>query len=101
MAHLRLFLSHRGTKSLRFPDHDFPVMRTCTAPAPQGRALSECPVFGHEERFPPTRPSAGFEFRKVTIAGMRRNRRDAPTAAARFFGKSRVRRLLCGLSLPE
>jgi hypothetical protein len=33
---------------------------------------------GHEERFPPTRLSAGYGFRKETIAGMRRNGRDAP-----------------------
>jgi Cupin domain len=32
---------------------------------------------GHEERFPPTRLSAGCGFRKETIAGMRRNGRDA------------------------
>jgi hypothetical protein len=32
---------------------------------------------GHEERFPPTRLSAGYGFRKETIAGMRRNGRDA------------------------
>jgi hypothetical protein len=37
---------------------------------------------GHEERFPPTRLSAGCGFRKETIAGMRRNGRDAPKAAA-------------------
>jgi hypothetical protein len=36
----------------------------------------------HEERFPPTRLSAGFcGFRKETIAGMRRNGRDAPISA--------------------
>src|SRR6266851_7984514 len=35
MAHLRLSRSHRGTQSLRFPDHDFPVMQTCAAPAAQ------------------------------------------------------------------
>src|SRR5216683_810483 len=35
MAHLRLFQPHRGTQSLRFPDHDFPVMRTYAAPAAQ------------------------------------------------------------------
>jgi hypothetical protein len=35
---------------------------------------------GHEERFPPTRLSAGCGFRKETIAGMRRNGRDAPIA---------------------
>ena len=33
---------------------------------------------GHEERFPPTRLSAGCGFRKETLAGMRRNGRDAP-----------------------
>jgi hypothetical protein len=35
-------------------------------------------VFGHEERFPPTRLSAGCGFRKETIAGIRGNGRDAP-----------------------
>jgi hypothetical protein len=35
---------------------------------------------GHEERFPPTRLSAGCGFRKETIAGMRRNGRDTPIA---------------------
>jgi hypothetical protein len=35
---------------------------------------------GHEERFPPTRLSGGCGFRKETIAGMRRNERDAPFA---------------------
>jgi hypothetical protein len=33
---------------------------------------------GHEERFPPRRLIAGYGFRKETIAGMRRNGRDAP-----------------------
>jgi hypothetical protein len=33
---------------------------------------------GHEERFPRTRLSARCRFRKETIAGMRRNGRDAP-----------------------
>jgi hypothetical protein len=33
---------------------------------------------GHEERFPPPRLSAGYAFRKETIAGMHRNGRDAP-----------------------
>jgi hypothetical protein len=40
-------------------------------------------VKGHEERFPPTRLSAGCGFRKETIAGMRRNGRDAPIPAVR------------------
>jgi hypothetical protein len=39
---------------------------------------------GHEERFPPTRLSAGYGFRKETIAGMRRNGRDAPIPAIRI-----------------
>jgi hypothetical protein len=34
---------------------------------------------GHEERFPPKRLSAGCGFTKETIAGMRRNGRDAPS----------------------
>jgi hypothetical protein len=38
---------------------------------------------GHEERFPPTRLSAGCAFRKETIAGMRRNGRDAPIPDSR------------------
>jgi hypothetical protein len=38
---------------------------------------------GHEERFPPTRLSAGCGFRKETIAGMRRNGRDAPIPVIR------------------
>jgi hypothetical protein len=33
---------------------------------------------GHEAAFPRPRLSAGFGFRKETIAGMRRNERDAP-----------------------
>jgi hypothetical protein len=33
---------------------------------------------GHEERFPSTRLSVSCGFRKETIAGMRRNGRDAP-----------------------
>jgi hypothetical protein len=38
---------------------------------------------GHEERFLPTSLSAGCGFRKETIAGMRRNGRDAPKAVTR------------------
>ena len=39
--------------------------------------------WGHEERFPRTKLSAGYGFRKETIAGMRRNGRDAPKPAVR------------------
>src|SRR6516164_2148865 len=35
MAHLRLFLSQRGTQRLHFPAHDLPIMRTCAPPAAQ------------------------------------------------------------------
>ena len=38
---------------------------------------------GQEERFPPTRLSAGCGFRKETIVGMRRNGRDAPIQTVR------------------
>jgi len=36
---------------------------------------------GHQERLPATRLSGRCGFRKETIAGMRRNGRDAPIAA--------------------
>jgi hypothetical protein len=48
---------------------------------------------GHEERFPPTRLSARFGFRKETIEGMRRNGRDAREAV---IGRPR----LSGSTLP-
>jgi hypothetical protein len=51
----------------------FPTRLGRSRVPPQGSAL------GHEERFPPTRLSAGCGFRKEMIAGMRRNGRDAPT----------------------
>jgi hypothetical protein len=35
---------------------------------------------GHEERFPSTRLSAGYGFRKETIATVRHNGRNAPIA---------------------
>src|SRR6478736_8925314 len=44
----------------------------------QSRAGTKKSRNGHEERFPPTRLSAGCRFRKETIDGMRRNGRDAP-----------------------
>jgi hypothetical protein len=44
---------------------------------------------GHEERFPQTRMSAGCGFRKETIAGMRRNGRDAPIPAVRGVASNR------------
>src|SRR5437879_1877013 len=78
MAYLRLFRPHRATQSPRLPDDDFPMVRACAAPAAQTPRSFGMSVFGHEERFPPTRLSAGCGFRKETIAGMRRNGRDAP-----------------------
>src|SRR6516225_2384332 len=41
MAHLRLFLPQGGTRSLRFPEHDFPVTRTRAPPGPQREALRQ------------------------------------------------------------
>jgi hypothetical protein len=38
---------------------------------------------GHEERFPLARLSGGCGFRKETIAGIRRNERDAPIGVIR------------------
>src|ERR1700726_5349861 len=57
--------------SLSAPNDGFPP--EASDPRHRGRA-----ALGHEERFPPTRLSAGCGFRKETIAGMRRNGRDAP-----------------------
>jgi hypothetical protein len=44
---------------------------------------------GHEERFPPTKLSAGCGFRKETIAGMRRNERDAPSTVIHTLASRR------------
>ena len=41
---------------------------------------------GREERFPPTRLSAGYGFRKETIAGVRHKGRDMPAAAILLTG---------------
>jgi hypothetical protein len=40
---------------------------------------------GHEERFLPSRLSAGFLLRKETIAGRRRSGRDAPIASVLWY----------------
>ena len=50
---------------------------------PHPQSILQRSAQGHEERFPPTRLSAGYGFRKETIAGMRRNGRDAPKPAVR------------------
>jgi hypothetical protein len=55
-------------KSLRLKSDGFEPFRLAAGTAAKG----------HEERFPPTRLSVGCGFRKETIAGMRRNGRDAP-----------------------
>jgi hypothetical protein len=49
-------------------------------PVDTSRPVLSMSASGHEERFPPTRLSAGCGFRKETIAGMHRNGRDAPIA---------------------
>jgi hypothetical protein len=43
---------------------------------------------GHEERFPATRLGAGYGFRKETLAGTRRNGRDAPMNAGPITGST-------------
>jgi hypothetical protein len=43
-------------------------------------AMRQDDCFGHEYAFPPPRLSAGYRFRKETIAGVRHNGRDAPKA---------------------
>ena len=53
-------------------------------------------VMVHEERFPPPRLSAGCAFRKETIAGMRRDGRDAPTPAVRFHRSECGTKHYCG-----
>src|SRR5437868_8494082 len=74
-------------------------MRTSAAPAAQTPRSFRMSVFGHEERFPPTRLSAGCGFRKETIAGMRRNGRDVPFPVIRGAGLERrcyALKALCG-----
>ena len=48
--------------------------------ATRAYAVREQPVTANEERFPPPKLNAGCGFRQQTIAGMRRNGRDAPSA---------------------
>src|SRR4029077_9041103 len=96
---LRLLLKHRQLQpvpvryelddtpsALSAPNDGFPTRPTHWS-VEVARAAK-----GQEERFPPTRLSAGCGFRKETIAGMRRNGRDAPTAdirSARFHSLRR------------
>jgi hypothetical protein len=53
-------------------------------------------VKGHEARFPTPRLSAGFGFRKETIAGIRRHGRGAPTPDLRARALERVGSTLSG-----
>jgi hypothetical protein len=57
----------------------------CPLPTPSsaGSEPTSKSLKGHEERIPPTRLSVGCGFRKETIAGMRRNGRDAPIPVVR------------------
>ena len=55
-----------------------PPREGCSVPVPMPRREDEKSALGHEERLPPTRLSAGYGFRKETIAGVRHNERDAP-----------------------
>ncbi len=54
---------------------------------------------GYEERFPPTRLSAGCGFRNETITGMRRNGRDAPIAVVRAASEDALNRIPIPISL--
>ena len=58
-------------------------------------------AMGHEERFPPTRLSAGCGFRKETIAGRRRNGQDAPLRAIRGTEIERQGSTHSGRSFPS
>ena len=68
--------------------------RTSEAPPDERGRQQICSAYSHratlrlyhEERFPPTRLSAGYGFRKETIAGVRHNGRDAPIPDARRSG---------------
>jgi hypothetical protein len=48
-------------------------------PGPMGRSVT-----GHEERFPPPRPSGRYRFREATFAGTRGNEEFAPTQDLAF-----------------
>src|SRR5215831_19196189 len=75
------------------PDrHALPITHTSAAKnaltvtrRPPARAGS---FLGHEERLPSTRLSAGYGFRKETIAGMRQNERYAPIRTFRSLPRS-------------
>jgi hypothetical protein len=55
---------------------------------PSDRAQARS-ALGHEERFPPTRLSAGYVIREKTFAGTHGNGRDAPIPAIRGIGRAR------------
>jgi len=59
------------------------LAKVCNRPPRPAPGLTARSPKGHKERFPPTRLSAGYGFRKETIAGTRRNGRDAPIPAGR------------------
>jgi hypothetical protein len=79
----------RMTSASAYPQTCICLGNPAAGAAVAAPAEISCPVWGHEERFPPTRLSAGYGFRKETIAGMRRNERDAPISAVRVrtFGR--------------
>jgi hypothetical protein len=67
--------------------------RECRAATQGGRsiALHRRSAVGHEDAFPRPRLSARCRFRKETIAGMRRNGRDAPLPAVPLSWVERVK----------
>src|SRR5437870_133647 len=68
----------RMPRSSRLTVHAFTIAAENASTATQPPPARAGSFWGHEERFPSTRLSAGCGFRKETIAGMRRNGRDAP-----------------------
>jgi len=56
--------------------------------------LRRMTALGHEERLPPIRLSAGYGFRKETIAGVRHNERDRTLPSRSTSGKIRPKQPL-------
>jgi hypothetical protein len=64
------------------------MIQTRADPADQGSGM------GHEDAFPRTRLSAGYGFRKETIAGVRHNERDRTLPLRSTSGKIRPKQPL-------
>src|SRR5947208_8106241 len=72
MAHLRLFRPHRGTQSLRFPEHGLPVPGRYAAPHAQRRAFSNWDMRPRRLNTPLRSPIAHrmtYDFRALWLGG--------------------------------